>query len=262
VFSQTIPPGLAFLLLARVACAQAGADLRFSLVDERTHATTTWSDSTLRAQPFVGPDRLDARSLRLAGRAAADLLDISLPQSVNVSGVPAVRLADGGLLIRFHDAANAESGLLHVASDGTTSVLLARPDVGGSPALLATIGVSAFEPRAALVEDEIVTGRGDVWLVRFDGGSFASTGTASRLVTAGATAPDATPSTLTFARGSLWYVDEDSTLMRAPTDGSADAAAVALPLSAGLPPAMLSSEITISDNNSTLTLLGGMDEQS
>ena len=136
MFSQTIPPGLAFFLLARVACAQSGADPRFSLVDEKTHATTTFSDSTLSAQPFVGPDHLVARPLRLAGRAAADLLDASLPQRVDLSGVPAVRLADGGLLIRFHDAANAESGLLHVASDGTTSVLLARPDVGGSPALL------------------------------------------------------------------------------------------------------------------------------
>jgi len=262
VFSQTIPPGLAFLLLVRVACAQAGADPRFSLVDERTHATTTWSDSTLRAQPFVGPDHLVARPLRLAGRAAADLLDVSLPQSVDLSSVPAVRLADGGLLIRFHDAANAESGLLHVASDGTTSVLLAQPDVGASPALLATIGVSAFEPRAALVEDENVTGRGDVWLVRFDGGSFASTGTAAQRVTAGATAPDATPSSLSFARGSLWYVDEDSTLMRAPTDGSADAAAVALPFSAGLPPAMLSSEIAVSGDGSTLAFLGGVNEQS
>jgi len=262
VFSQTIPPGLAFVLLARVACAQSGADPRFSLVDERTHATTTFSDSTLLAQPFVGPDRLVARPLRLAGRAAADLLDATLPQRADLAGVPAVRLADGGLLIRFHDAANAESGLLHVASDGTTSVLLARPDVGGSPALVATIGVSAFEPRAALVEDEKLTGRGDVWLVRFDGGSFASTGTAARCVTAGATLPDATPSSLTFARGSLWCVDADSTLMRAPTDGSADAAAVVLPLSAGLPPAMLSNEIAVSGDGSTLAFLGGVNEQS
>lgn len=262
MFSQTIPPGLAFLLFARVACAQSGADARFSLVDERTHATATFSDSTLSAQPFVGPDHLVALPLRLAGRAAADLLDASLPQRVDLSGDSAVRLADGGLLIRFHDAANAESGLLHVASDGTTSVLLARPDVGGSPALIATIGVSAFEPRAALVEDENVTGRGDVWLVRFDGGSFASTGTAARLVTAGATVPDATPTSLVFARGSLWYVDADSTLLRAPTDGSADAAAVALPPSAGQAPATVSGEIAVSADGSTLTFLAGHDEKS
>ena len=47
MFSQTIPPGLMLLLLARVACAQSGADPRFSLVDERTHATTTFSQQVV-----------------------------------------------------------------------------------------------------------------------------------------------------------------------------------------------------------------------
>jgi hypothetical protein len=259
---RNLSSGLAIALLARAALAQSGADPRFSLVDERTHATTSFSDTTLRAQPFLGPLDLVARPVRVAGRAAADVLDPSLPQRVDVSGVPAVRLGDGGLLVRFHDATRSESGLLHVAPDGTTRVLLARPDVGGRDALLATIGVSAVERRAALVEDENVTGRADVWLVRFDGGTFAATGTAACCVTAGAAVPDASAPSLAFARGSLWFVDNDATLLRAPTDGSADAAAVALPPSAGQAPATLSGEIAVSADGSTLTFLAGHDEKS
>ena len=249
-------------LLAGASPAQGDAGPRFSVVDDSTHASLAFSDTTLSAQPFLGPRRFALLPLTLAGRAAADALDPALPQMTNELGVAAIRLPDGGLLVKFEDLKLLQFGLLQVAPLGATQVVLSLPAVGGADPLTGWIAVSAFEPRAALLEDLNVTGRGDVWLVRLDHQSFPQSGGASLKVTSNLATPAPASESLTFAAGALFLVDNDTTLLRAPSDGSAQAQALTLPKSAGATPVTVSKEIALSGDGSTLALHAGLTEKS
>jgi hypothetical protein len=256
---------IALLLIASLAGpapAQGDAGPRFSVVDDSTHASLAFSDTTLSAGPFLGPRRFVILPLTLAGRAAADALDPALPQMTNELGVAAIRLPDGGLLVKFEDLKLQQFGLLQVAPLGATQVVLTRPAAGGADPFTGWIAVSPFEPRAALLEDVNVTGRGDVWLVRLDHQVFPSSGGVSLTITSSLAAPDPAPESLTFADGALFLVDDDQTLLRAPSDGSAQAQTLLLPSSAGATPVTVSKEIAVCGDGSTLALHAGLTEKS
>jgi hypothetical protein len=248
-------------LFAAVALAQTPA-AGIVVLDRTSRELLVYSDGSLGPIAAGVPAKCRLLPLPLWGRAAADALDESLPQQSDELGVPEIRLAGGGWLIKYRDQQSQVSGILWIDALGRPRILLELPLAGGIDPLLDGVAVSAVEARAAVVGDEFVTGRADVWLLRFDGSNFASTGTPSRRVTGQLSKPDPDPTSLAFARGGLFFVESDDALRRAPTDGTADATKLALPLSGGTAPTDLSAEIAVSRDGSTLAFEAGASEKS
>jgi hypothetical protein len=254
---------IVFAVLASAAAAQSSpTGGKILLLDESTRELLAWSDSTLAPIGAPSIDKTRLLPLRLWGRAAADALDASLPQTSDELGTAAIALPDGGWLLKARDSAHGEVVVLHVDRSGAAQPLLALPLVGNLDPLLDGAAVSAVEPRAAVVLDVDRTGRGDVWLLRLDGGGFGSSGAPARCITSSHAAPDPEGTSLCFADGALFFVDDDTRLFRAPTDGSADATRVTIPNSAGQVPAQIGQEIAISRDGSTLAFFAGASEKS
>lgn len=235
---------------------------RLVVLDERTQTLTAFREDSLALAGRPGPDRCKLRPLVLVSRDGADLLDATLPQQSDALGTAAIALPDGGWLLRYRDPQNLTAGILWVSAGGRCRVLFEQPLRNGFERLLPHIAVSHLEPRAAVIEDENLTGRGDVWLLRFDGQDFAATGSPAVCVTSTLNSPDAEPHSLVFAAGALFFADEDRLLRRAPSDGSAQAVALPLPKSGGLAPAEISNEIAVSRDGSTLAFQAGASEAS
>ncbi len=235
---------------------------RIVVLDERTLTLQSFREDTLALTGRPGPDRCKLRPLTLVSRDGADLLDLTLPQQSDELGVTSIALPDGGWLLRYRDPKNLRGGVLWVSAAGRCNVLLEQPLVNGQDRLLANIAVSPFEARAAVIENENLTGRGDVWLLRFDGSDFASSGTPAYCVTSSLAGPDAEPDSMVFAKGALFFAESDRFLRRAPSDGSGAALSLKLPKSAGLVPAEISNEIAVSRDGSTLAFQAGLSEAS
>lgn len=254
---------VALLAAAATSRAQAAPPIgpRFVVLDEANATLLGFRDDTLAPTAVGGPATCRLRSSFLVARSGADLLDATLPQAHDDLGATAIELPDGGWLAQWVDHAAQRSGVLWIGPVGQCVTLLDLPFVNGRNALRREIAVSPHEARAAVLEEPTVTGRGDVWLLRYDGPSFAATGSSAFRVTATQKNADAEPQSLTFADRALFFAD-DVFLFRAPTDGSASAQSLTLPSSGGQPPVELGKEIAVSRDGSTIVFLAGASESS
>lgn len=116
--------------------------------------------------------------IEVAGRTLAMEAETARSRRVDRDGLERVELPQGGRLFRYRRQAGAFWGFLCIRPDGSAHVVLERPGTG--PGL-----TDPFEDRIGVAADgrHAVVPRlsGGAYVVRLDGGSFASTGLASRL---------------------------------------------------------------------------------
>ncbi|MBL8755781.1 MAG: hypothetical protein JNK15_20965 [Planctomycetes bacterium] len=156
--------------------------------------TITFAEGTPGALTIVtvaeanpnGPDtvvlaNVELLPLETTGRTLAQALDPTVSRRIERNGVQRVELPGGGRLFRYRRAAGTGTfyGFLHIAADGAARVVLERPALPGpSP--------DPFFDRFAVAADgqhaAIALANGGMFVVRLDGGVFASTGTPARQV--------------------------------------------------------------------------------
>jgi hypothetical protein len=117
--------------------------------------------------------------LELTGRTLAQQADPSRTRRVVLQGIARAELPGGGRVFRYRRAGGAFWGFLHVAANGNPRVALERPGTGpgqvGDP-FFDRIGIAPDGRHAA-----IAPATGGLYIVRLDGGLFASTGRPDRL---------------------------------------------------------------------------------
>jgi hypothetical protein len=117
--------------------------------------------------------------LEVTGRTLAQANDPSRTRRVILQGIARAELPGGARLFRYRRSSGAVWGFLHVAADGTPRAVLEAPGVGAgglSDPFLDRIGIAPDGLHAA-----IALAAGGMYVVRLDGGTFASTGRADRL---------------------------------------------------------------------------------
>lgn len=131
-----------------------------------------------------GPDTVVLSNVQLlpieiSGRTLAQEADAAVSRRVVRHGTERVELPAGGRLLRYRRNGGQQWGYLQIAADGGARVVLERP--GSGPTLLDPfvdrIGVAPDGRHAA-----IALANGGMFVVRLDGGVFASTGTFARQV--------------------------------------------------------------------------------
>ena len=242
--------------------AQVGGSSRALFRDFAGGEVTSVSLESGEGIPSGPLGRFGVVPLRLTARDGVDRFRRDLPQTEASRGEEWIRLADGGSLVHFRLGARAKSGILHVDANGRSTVLLEQALVAGRSALTQFAGVSAWAPFAAIVTHEDRVGRGDVYLLRLDGKTFASSGTPALLVTGSIGLAEVDPFSLTFSRSALWFVHGDRELYRVSLADETGAQRVDLPDSGGKAPAELAEELAVSADGSTLVLLAGQNEGS
>ena len=156
--------------------------------------------------------------LELTGRTLLQANDATRTRRLVLQGIARAELPGGGRVLRYRRAGGAFWGFLHIAADGAPRVALELPGSG-------TNGLGdPFVDRIAIGRDgthaAIALLAGGVFVVRLDGGVFASTGRPDRL--AGPVGHVVEPkSVLVGATHVFWQTGVPSLLYRcALTDGA------------------------------------------
>ncbi len=126
--------------------------------------------------------------IEIAGRTLAMETETARSRRVDRDGLERVELPQGGRLFRYRRQAGAFWGFLCVLPDGSAQVVLERAGTGATFAdpFADRIGVAADGQHAVVPRLS-----GGAYVVRLDGGTFASTGLASRLAIDGSIEVDA-----------------------------------------------------------------------
>jgi hypothetical protein len=141
-------------------------------------------------------------------RQAAHRLD--RPRRVVHDGIAVLDLPTGGRLMRYRASDSSTHGILHVTSAGRARVVHQRAaGIGGSSPYAPRIAVSTDGLHALVASaDEL-----QLWVVRLDGQSYASTGSPARSIPL-PTAIGVETLSLTAGAGRAFYVTEDNRLWR------------------------------------------------
>lgn len=242
----------------RVAGHGLRSDNQFSAVDAAAQSIEFFRASDGSPAPPLPVGQFELLPLILAGRAATDSVRHDLPQQVtDLGGVSSIQLTDGGRLLKFRDATRALTGILLIDASGRPSILLEHALVHGQDALSPYVGVSPFEPVAAVVTDRRVAAHGEVFLLSVNGGAFAGTTATTVQVTDRA---DTEPTSLTFVPGGLLFLGDDTELDRVDTAAPFALQVVSIPPSGGVPPLEFSEEFAVSDDGSSVAFLAGAAE--
>jgi hypothetical protein len=169
------------------------------------------------APPTTVLARVEILGIEISNRTRQQGLRDDLARLVDRRGIRRVELPGNGSLFRYRREGGRWHGFLHVAADGSPRVLLEEAGLGagGTAAPFADrIGV-APDGRHALVPRV----DGAVHVVRLDGGRFASSGTASRLVAVPGAVDEVSA---TVGRSVAWCASQDDRVWRiALADGGA-----------------------------------------
>lgn len=136
-------------------------------------------ESNPNAPDTVVLQNVELLPIEITGRTLAQELDVTQSRRVTVAGIARVELPGGGRLFRYRRSGGQFWGFLHVAADGTPNVVFERPGVAAQL-------LDPFFDRIAVAPDgqhaAIGVQAGGLWVVRLDGGVYASTGTVARPV--------------------------------------------------------------------------------
>jgi hypothetical protein len=127
--------------------------------------------------------------LEITGRTLAQELDVTRSRRVVRQGIARVELPGGGRLFRYRRGAGQFWGFLHVAANGAPTVVLERTGVTAQllDPFVDRIGVAADGLHAA-----IALAAGGMYVVRLDGGTYASTNSPARQIVSSASSVVAT----------------------------------------------------------------------
>lgn len=117
--------------------------------------------------------------LEISGRTLAQELDPTASRRTVHNGIARVELGGGARLFRYRRNGGASWGFLHVRGDGGAAIVLELPGIG------ATAAGDPFADRIGIAPDglhaAVPLATGGMYVLRLDGGTFASSGTAHRL---------------------------------------------------------------------------------
>jgi hypothetical protein len=190
--------------------------------------------------------------IEITGRTLAQQHDGTRSRRVVRHGIARVELPGGGRVFRYRRASGQAWGFLQVAADGGARVVLELPGVGAALA-------DPFADRVAVDVDGMHLAvpllAGGLVLVRLDGGAFASTGRADRLV---APTELVEEKSVTVGAGTVWFQSQGNTLWRcAFADGAVPADVSPPPVANG----ELEDQMAIARDGSVVVFLYGPDDQ-
>ncbi len=189
--------------------------------------------------------------VEIAGRYLGQESDTTRSRRVVRNGLSRVELPDGGRVLRYRRGGGAHWGFLHVAADRTPRVVLERPGLLGAN--------DPFEDRIGVAPDgghlAVPELFGGLWIVRLDGGSYASTGGPARRVLAGVTLE--APSVLVGSQV-VWFQSEFQQVFRCGLGDNAAPVDVSPPPQAG---AILKDEMAMARDGSRVVYLYGPQQQ-
>ncbi len=137
--------------------------------------------------------------IEISGRTLAQALDSTRSRRVVRHGITRVELPGGGRLFRYRRSAGQFWGFLHIAANGAPTVVFERAGIGAQQ-------LDPFADRIAVAPDGLHAGialtGGGLFVVRLDGGVFASTGTVARQVVSSG---DVVPTSVMVGASVVWY---------------------------------------------------------
>lgn len=195
--------------------------------------------------------------VEITGRTLAQELDVTRSRLTTHAGVPRVELPGGGRLFRYRRAGGQFYGFLHVDAAGAAHVVFERPGVG-------TLLEDPFLDRIAVAADgrHAAIGRlaGGLFVVRLDGGVFASTGTPARQVLANNL--DVFPASVMVGATVVWFLVDGSQnqvqVMRCDLADGAQPVDVTPPL---VPNADFKDQLAMTRDGSRIVFLYGLQQQ-
>lgn len=123
--------------------------------------------------------QLEIMPIEITGRTLVQELQTDRPRLAVRNGLSRIELPGGGRLFHYRRQAGAFWGYLWVPADGMAHSVL---EAAGT-----SVGASRFADRIGVAADGlhavVPLTNGNAWVVRLDGGNFASTGTPARLIT-------------------------------------------------------------------------------
>lgn len=215
-------------------------------------------------------DGLQFLQIHVSGQSGLTSADPTRPRQVQAgTGLSLVELPGPGHMRIAHYSRSAGTvfGFLSLGPFGRVKVLLESSGVGDfnlQDPFDPVIGASRDGRFIAISAPDFshgVNGIGDCWLFQVDGPPRPGGALADGIELTGPGVQDVPGISLTF-KGSYLYAMKDDALARAPIDGSMSLLPVALPFSGGVPVAETCDEMLVSEDQSTLVLLAGSDEQS
>jgi hypothetical protein len=216
---------------------------------------------TILSLPEANPNAPDAVLLQgvellpieISGRTLAQAVDATRSRRLERHGIVRVELPDGGRLFRYRRAGGQFWGFLHVAADGTPRVALEQPGAGPQLAdpFADRLGIAADGRHAA-----VALQAGGMFVVRLDGGVFASTGRPDRLAVPTSALVQA-PSVL-VGSSLVWFQDNNDRVFRCDLADAGVPVDVSPPVLAN---AILKEEMVASRDGSRVVFLYGPPQQ-
>ena len=234
------------LLLAATLPAQT---LTFAEGSPTSLTIATVSEASPNAPDTVVLQAAELLPIEISGRTLGQAGDPTVSRRVDRNGLVRVELPGGGRLFRYRRAGGAFWGFLHVAGDGQARVVLEQPGVGGQLAdpFADRIGIAADGQHAA-----IAMAVGGLWLVRLDGGVYASSNAPARFAAGAATAVESR--SLLVGAAVAWFQDGAGGVWRC---GLGDGAAPVSVAPSPQPGAFLKAEMVMAGDGSRIVFLYG-----
>lgn len=244
MFQRIVAASLMFTgaVSAQALCFAEGAPGSLSIVSV--------PQATPSAAGTVVLQAVELLPIEITGRYLGQDNDPTRSRLVEAHGVSRVELPGNGRLLRYRRAGGAHWGFLHVAADGQPTVVLERPAFAGQDPFEDRVGVARDGSHFAVPELQ-----GGLHVVRLDGLAFASTGTPSRMVSAGA---QLEPLSVMVGDQVVWYQTELQQVLRC---GLADGAAPVDVSPAPVANAVLKDQMAMSGDGSAVVFLYGPQQQ-
>ncbi|MCU0867222.1 MAG: hypothetical protein MUC36_25860 [Planctomycetes bacterium] len=191
--------------------------------------------------------------IEITARTLAQEVDVTRSRRIVRNGLERIELPGGGRLFRYRRSGGLFWGFLHIAADGAPRVVLERPGTGAQL-------LDPFADRIAVAPNgqhaAIAGQNGGLFVVRLDGGVFASTGRPDRQAVSGGGDVGA-PSVL-VGDAVVWFQDNSNHVFRC------DLADGGVPVSVSPPPvpnADLKEEMVAARDGSRVVFLYGPQQQ-
>lgn len=192
--------------------------------------------------------------IEITGRTVQMELASERPRRIQRHGLWRIELPGGGRLFHYRRQGGAFWGYLHVPADGRAQMVLERAGIGAggvSSPFTDRLGVSPDGSHAA-----VALVLGGLAHLRLDGGTFASTGTASRVVPTPVPADEAS---VMVGRSHVFFLTQDERLWRMPLQDGAQPLEVSPP---PVPTGFFKEQLAMAgDGSAVVCLYGPRDQQ-
>ncbi|MFT4840014.1 MAG: hypothetical protein ACI8UD_002305 [Planctomycetota bacterium] len=223
-----------------------------------TLAEGTTSSLTIVSLPESNPNAagttvvqdIELLPIEITGRYLGQESDASRSRRLDRNSVVRVELPDGGRLLRFKRAGGTHWGFVHVAGNGSASVVLEQPGIAFADPFEDRIGVARNGSHFS-----VPLLAGGLFVVRLDGNNYASTGTASRLI---APLAIAEPTSVMVGDQVVWFQDQLLQVFRCGLGDGATPTNVSPPAQ---PNAILKDQMAMSGDGSRIVFLYGPQQQ-